>query len=241
MHSIRSGLHSGVWPVVFRRRGAGTALLTVGRARSRGADPPRAVDDPRQSPRTSFCASVTPSPPPGSSCPARGAASPSDGKERSRWGISRAPRRTLRSGPPAGFFPRRMGTAGSRASTSSFVHHEDVRRATVVVLGPTIRQWTRPSGATSPVRPGSSPGDYTVRVPRASVGGDRQDRGEPAEGNPLPASAGTSRRTAALPLRPTGCGTRRAERACSSGPSRTSRRISACSQQASIFLDGLAG
>jgi hypothetical protein len=136
---------------------------------------------PAISPRILSCASATVSPAPGSSCPARGAASPSGGKERSRAGTS--PGLSPRSGPGRREVSSASdGCAGSRASTSSTSTMRTSAEPTAVVPGPASRAWTRRCGATSAADPGTSRGVCAVRVSSFSGPGPLAPSG-PGGGN----------------------------------------------------------
>lgn len=130
---------------------------------------------------------------------------------------------TLRSGPPPGVF--RSGWVRRLPSLNEFfVHHEDVRRANG--RGPRTNEpamdealWRNVSRA---------PWFLARRLrgagSRAPVGGNRSDRPGPA-GRTYRPYRRTSRRAAALPLRPAGRGPCRGERAHRGGPSRATRAV----------------
>jgi hypothetical protein len=141
---------------------------------------------PTISPRTSCCASATTSLAPGLSCPVRGTAWLNDEEERSRRGTSHGSlRRSDRDRRQAS--SASDGCASFRASMSSSSTTRTYAEPTVVVLERTGVQWTRPFGATSVARPGSSPGDYVAQVLSFSGRGPRRPF-EHGGGNLRPAS-----------------------------------------------------
>ena len=94
---------------------------------------------------------------------------------------------------------------------------------TVVVPGRTSLPWTRPCGATSAARPGSSRGDCAAQA-LSFNGRDREDCPGPAGGTCCPHRR-TSGRAAALPVRPAGRRRCRGERATRGGRSRATRAV----------------
>ena len=79
------------------------------------------------------------------------------------------------------------GCAGSPTSTSSSSTTRTYAEPTVAVLERTSMRWTRPFGATSVVRPGSSHGECAVQDSSFNGRGPLRPF-EPGEGTPLPAS-----------------------------------------------------
>ena len=141
---------------------------------------------PAISPRTWSFGSATTSPAPGLSCRVHGAAWLNDEEERSRSGtLHGSARRSDRDRRQAS--SASDGCAGSPTSTSSSSTTRTYAEPTVAVPEPTGMQWTKPFGATSLSRPGSSPGDCTAQDSSLSGQGPLRPF-EHGEGNPLPAS-----------------------------------------------------
>ena len=149
---------------------------------------------------------------------------------------------TLRSGPPPGFFRIRW-VRRVPSLNEFFVHHEDVRRAN----GRSPR--THEPAMDEALWRNATP---RVLVPRAAaarrrtracVGRDRPDCPGPAGGTHGPHHR-TTRRTAALPLRPDRRGTGRGQRArhgSRSSAARTVRHVTAPSAGAQLSDEASSG
>ena len=138
---------------------------------------------PAISPRTSSCASTTASPDPGSSCPARGAASPNNEEGRSRVRDFLRARRDDPIGTAARLLPHRMGAPVPEPQRVLRPPRGRPQSQRSWSCERTSMRWTRRCGATSVGRPGSSHGDcaapdssFSGRGPLRTV---RARRGEP--------------------------------------------------------------